>query len=98
MLNKVERFSSCRQANARGFLPYNAEFKKEFNVYCFYSPWRRRFEDEAFEEGAPVSHMGKALLFHPLLCTLGLPYLHMVKLTRPSGPRVVMARQHQTVS
>jgi len=35
MLNKVERFSSCGQANARGFLPYDPEFKKEFNEYCY---------------------------------------------------------------
>jgi len=32
MLNKVERFSLCGQANTRGFLPYNPELKKEVNV------------------------------------------------------------------
>jgi len=34
MLNKVERFSLCGQANAQGFSPYNREFKKVFNLVC----------------------------------------------------------------
>jgi len=53
-------------------------------VYC--CNWLRRFEDEAFEEVAPVRHMRKVSLFHLFLCTLGLPYLYSVKLTPPSGP------------
>jgi len=30
MLNREERFSSCGQVNACGFLPYYPEFKKDF--------------------------------------------------------------------
>jgi len=47
---------------------------------------------------ANVRHIRKAQLFHQFLYTLGLPYLHPVKLTPPSGPGVGTARQHLTAS
>ena len=64
MLNKEERFSSCGQANASGFLPYLPEFKKDF--ICFRNKNRRRileaFKDKARGEGARVRHSGRLSL------------------------------------
>jgi len=42
------------------FYPTTLSSKRHlmYIVYCY--TWLRRFEDEAFEEGAPVRHMRKA--------------------------------------
>ena len=45
-----------------------------------------------------VRHTGKGYPFHQVLYTLGLPYLHSVKLTPLSGPGVGTARHQQTAA
>ena len=78
------------------FYPTTLSSKRNL-MYIVICTWLGRFEDEAFKEGAPVWHMGNVYLFHLLLYTLGLPYLHPVKLTPPSGPGVVRAPHHVMV-
>ena len=60
-----------------------------------------KMEKELFEkfwEWRAVRHTGKDYPFHPFLHTLGLPYLHIVELTPPSGPGVGTARHLQTTA
>jgi len=52
MLNKVERVSLCGQVNARGFLPYNPELKKEVNLYCLLLYLATKIQEGSFREGA----------------------------------------------
>jgi len=52
MLNKMERFSLYGQANARGFLPYNPELKKEVNVYCLLLYLATKIRGGSFRDGS----------------------------------------------